>query len=37
MVVGSKELGIGGGFDEIGGALVVELLDAILEAAGVPE
>ena len=37
LVVGSKELGIGGGMGDIPGALAVELLDVILEAAGVPE
>ena len=37
VVVGSKEFGIGGSVGSISGQLSVEILDAILDAAGVPE
>ena len=37
VVVGSKELGVGGGLNDISIALFSEIADAILEAAGVPE
>ena len=37
VVVGSKEFGIGGKVGKISGRLSVEILDAILDAAGVPE
>lgn len=37
LVVGSKELGVGGGLNDIPAALAWEILDIILEAAGVPE
>ena len=37
VVVGSKELGIGGGLNDIDPELALELLDVILEEMGVPE
>ena len=37
LVVGSKELGVGGGLNDISIELFAEIADAILEAAGLPE
>ena len=37
VVVGSKEFGIGGSVGDVPGQLAVEILDVILEAAGVPK
>lgn len=37
VVVGSKELGVGGGLNDISIELFAEIADAILEAAGVPD
>jgi len=37
LLVGSKELGVGAGIGAIQGDLIYELLDAMLEACGVPE
>ena len=37
LVVSSKELGVGGSFDEMDMALLTELGDAVLEEIGVPE
>ena len=37
VVVGSKEFGIGGKVGSISGQIAVEILDAILDAAGVPD
>lgn len=37
LLIGSKELGVGLGIDKIQGALIEELLDALLEAIGVPK
>ena len=37
LVIGSKELGFGGGFNDVGLNLFLELADAIMAAAGIPE
>ena len=37
LVIGSKELGVGGGLSELPMSLFLELGDAVLEELGVPE